>query len=383
MKSEWQSRTVSDLEAARILLVQDGKHGEYRPRRDEIVSDGTPHIRAADISDAGAVDFDGAQRINDIAFSRINKGVGAGGDVLLTHKGTVGRIGRAPSDAPRFLCSPQTTFWRSLDTQQLDQNFLFAYLRSPAFSLQLRARMHESDMAPYVSLTAQRSFSVLLPPIVEQRRIAYVASALDDKLDSNDRVSRLLEDAAATLFWARFVDFVGVEEFEESEIGRIPSDWVVERIGEVLDTVGGGTPSTKEPAYWDGGTHCWATPKDLSGHTSPVLLDTSRHVTDPGAARISSGLLPPGTVLLSSRAPIGYTAMTKVPVAINQGFIASRPSDRLPNEYVLFWMRQNLETIKNHAGGTTFAEISKRAFRPRVSGFSVVWVESSVELIAA
>jgi len=159
------------------------------------------------------------------------------------------------------------------------------------------------------------------------------------------------------------VDFVGVEEFEESEIGRIPSDWVVERIGEVLDTVGGGTPSTKEPAYWDGGTHCWATPKDLSGHTSPVLLDTSRHVTDPGAARISSGLLPPGTVLLSSRAPIGYTAMTKVPVAINQGFIASRPSDRLPNEYVLFWMRQNLETIKNHAGGTTFAEISKRAFR--------------------
>jgi len=77
--------------------------------------------------------------------------------------------------------------------------------------------MHESDMAPYVSLTAQRSFYVLLPPIAEQRRIAYVANALDDKIDSNRRLAKLLEDAAATLFRARFVDFVGVEYPDVSE----------------------------------------------------------------------------------------------------------------------------------------------------------------------
>ena len=164
MTSDWRMQTVSELEAERVLLVQDGNHGEYRPRREEIVPDGTPHIRAADISDAGVVDFDNAQRINNAALSRIHKGVGARGDVVLTHKGTVGRIGRVPADAPHFVCSPQTTFWRSLDYDQLDQTFLFAYLRSPLFAAQLRTRMHETDMAPYVSLTAQRSLSVLMPP---------------------------------------------------------------------------------------------------------------------------------------------------------------------------------------------------------------------------
>jgi type I restriction enzyme S subunit len=120
--------------------------------------------------------------------------------VVLTHKGTVGRVGRAPADAPHFVCSPQTTFWRSLDYDQLDQAFLFAYLRSPLFAAQLRTRMHETDMAPYVSLTAQRSLSVLMPPIGEQRRIASVLRALDDKIDSNRRLRALLKEVEAIHF---------------------------------------------------------------------------------------------------------------------------------------------------------------------------------------
>ena len=88
---------------------------------------------------------------------------------------------------------------------------------------------------------------------------------------------------------------------------------------------GGSTPSTKEPAFWEGGAHSWATPKDLSGLSNPVLLETERRITDAGLTQISSGLLPAGTVLLSSRAPIGYLAVAEVPVAINQGFIAMQP----------------------------------------------------------
>lgn len=75
-------------------------------------------------------------------------------------------------------------------------------------------------------------------------------------------------------------------------------------------------------------------------------------------------MLPKRTVLLSSRAPVGYTAMSFVDVAVNQGFIAIPPSDSVPGEYVMFWLRENMDRIKAHAGGTTFAEISKRAFRP-------------------
>jgi type I restriction enzyme, S subunit len=241
MTSNWQGLTVSQLEAAGIILVQDGNHGEYRPRREELVADGTPHVRAADIGDDGTIDFDRAQRINEAARERIKKGRGMPGDILLTHKGTVGRVARVPADAPGFVCSPQTTFWRSLDGDQLDQAFLFAYLRSPAFAVQLRERMHDSDMAPYVSLTAQRALTVVLPPIAEQRRIGSVVSALEDLAHSNRRTASRLEETAAALFRARFVDFVGVEEFRDSELGPIPEGWTVDGVYDVA-TVRYGAP---------------------------------------------------------------------------------------------------------------------------------------------
>ena len=92
---------------------------------------------------------------------------------------------------------------------------------------------------------------------------------------------------------------------------------------------GGGTPSTKVEEYW-GGTHCWLTPKDLSGVKDPILLSTDRKVTDKGLEKISSGLLPVGTILLSSRAPVGYLVISSVPTAINQGFIAMVCDGPLP-----------------------------------------------------
>lgn len=98
--------------------------------------------------------------------------------------------------------------------------------------------------------------------------------------------------------------------------------------------------------------------------TDPVLLDTERRITNEGLRQISSGLLPVGTVLLSSRAPIGYIAITEIPVAINQGFIAMICTKRLTNHYVRFWTHENTDEILSRAGGTTFAEISKSAFRP-------------------
>ena len=159
----------------------------------------------------------------------------------------------------------------------------------------------------------------------------------------------------ADLFPDRLVD---------SELGLIPEGWEISPVGEEVDVVGGTTPSTKESAYWNDGHHHWATPKDLSNLLVPVLLDTDRKITDAGVKKITSGLLPVGTVLLSSRAPIGYLAIAAVPTAINQGFIAMICEKRLPNLYVLFWCYETLDHIKGIAGGSTFAEINKKAFRP-------------------
>jgi len=142
-----------------------------------------------------------------------------------------------------------------------------------------------------------------------------------------------------------------------------PVGWVASTIGQEVVVVGGSTPSTKEPAFW-GGDIAWVTPKDLSSLSTPVLLSTERQITEAGLSQIGSGLLPIGTVLLSSRAPIGYVVITKIPVAVNQGFIAMICNKRLSEVFVWLWTHTNMETVHQNANGSTFQEISKANFRP-------------------
>ena len=199
----------------------------------------------------------------------------------------------------------------------------------------------------------------------------------------------LLEAMARALFKSWFVDFEPVrakmegrwrpgeslpslpadlydlfpDRLVDSELGEVPDRWDVKALGDVVEVVGGTTPSTKVIEYWQGGTHCWATPKDLSNLSTPVLLDTEGKITDAGLDKIGSGLLPPGTVLLSSRAPIGYLAVSEEPVAINQGFIGILPRENVSNLFMLYWCEAFHEEIVNRANGSTFLEISKGNFR--------------------
>lgn len=191
------------------------------------------------------------------------------------------------------------------------------------------------------------------PPIEEQRTIAHILGTLDDKIDLNRRINQTLEAMAQAIFKSWFVDFDPVkakiaaivqgqdplraamraisgktdaeldqmprehhdslaataalfpDEMEESDLGEIPKEWKVSTIGEMVEIAGGATPDTKNESYWNPPEHFWTSPKDLSGAQSPVLLATERKISTAGLSRIGSGLLPKGTLLMSSRAPIG------------------------------------------------------------------------------
>jgi type I restriction enzyme S subunit len=223
-----------------------------------------------------------------------------------------------------------------------------------------------------------------MPPLHEQRAIGRILGALDDKIELNRRMSISLDATARALFRSWFVDFEPVRAraagddlvlsstladvfptaFAESALGSIPKGWRAATIADLAEIAGGSTPRTKEPSFWEDGTHFWATPKDLSSLAAPVLLETERKVTELGLSQIGSGLLPPGTVLLSSRAPIGYLAVTEVPVAINQGFIAMLPRLGVSHLFLLYWAEWAQQEILSRANGSTFLEISKSSFRP-------------------
>lgn len=183
----------------------------------------------------------------------------------------------------------------------------------------------------------------------EQKSIASVLSCLDDKIDLLHRQNKTLESMAETLFRQWFI-----EEAQE--------DWPETTIGEVFTLNGGSTPSTKNDDFWDGDIS-WTSPRDLSGSESIFLMSTERKITSLGLKRISSGLLPVRTLLMSSRAPIGYLAITDIPVAINQGYIAIRESSHYHSEYMYLWCKLNMEIIKKSGNGSVFQEISKSSFR--------------------
>ncbi len=208
---------------------------------------------------------------------------------------------------------------------------------------------------PLLNQDILRNIPTFAPEPNVQRAIAHILGTLDDKIELNRRMNETLEAIAQAIFKSWFVD---------TTQDGLPEDWRESTIGKEVKVVGGSTPSTSNPEFWEGGKNCWATPKDLASLTTSVLLDTERRITDAGVQQISSGLLPIGTVLLSSRAPIGYLAVAEVPVAVNQGFIAMICDGSLTNHYIRLWTKQNIEIIKGRANGTTFLEISKSNFRP-------------------
>jgi type I restriction enzyme S subunit len=271
-----------------------------------------------------------------------------------------------------------------LDDQEADPLFYYYYLQSHHGRSAIRSIVEQGAGASGIRGSDLSTLEVFWLPLSKQRAIAHILGTLDDKIELNRRTGQTLEAMARALFRSWFVDFDPVrgkaesrdtglpqaladlfpDSFEDSELGKIPKGWEVEDVERVAPSVGGSTPSTRKPEFWDGGTIHWTTPKDLSSLSSPVLLDTARKITEAGLAKISSGLLPPGTLLLSSRAPVGYLAIAQVSVAVNQGYIAIPPGGRMNPLWMLFWAEANMERIKARAGGTTFQEISKRNFRP-------------------
>jgi type I restriction enzyme S subunit len=137
------------------------------------------------------------------------------------------------------------------------------------------------------------------------------------------------------------------------------SGWPVVRLDSCSDIVSGATPSTSDPSYWNGDI-CWATPKDLSEIDGAYISDTPRKITREGLASCSAEVLPPQSVLFSSRAPIGHVAVNTVPMATNQGFKSFVPHrDKLDAKFLYHWLRTNRSYLESLGNGATFKEVSK------------------------
>ena len=139
-------------------------------------------------------------------------------------------------------------------------------------------------------------------------------------------------------------------------------EWKEVTLGELGTIVGGATPSTKNPSYYDGNIP-WLTPKDLSVNSNMYILRGARNITEVGFKSCSCKMLPKGSVLFSSRAPIGYVAIAANDMCTNQGFKSVIPNEETDSEFLYYLLKYNKNYIASQGSGTTFAEVSGKTMK--------------------
>ena len=234
-----------------------------------------------------------------------------------------------------------------LKTDDFDQNYLYWLMRT--FSYQrFVANGATGATVKHTSPTKICQYKFTAPENKDrQRKIASILSAYDDLIDNNLKRIKLLEEKA----FMRYKVIVRSEKMNE---------YLIE---EVCDTLGGGTPATGDRRFWDEGEILWFSPTDLTKHNSIVLLDSDKKITELGLQKSSAKLVPPKTILMTSRASIGYFGLINKPASTNQGFINIIPFNENHRAYMLFDLKNRKEEIIGNANGSTFLEISKGKFR--------------------
>jgi type I restriction enzyme S subunit len=350
--SEWREYTVKELVDLKMLdKPLDGNHGGMHPKSSDYVTSGIPFIMANDLKD-GKVDYDCCNFITEKQAKTLKKGFAKPGDVLLTHKATMGRTAIVDDSYPYIVLTPQVTYYRVL--KGIDNKYLKYYFDSKDFQELLFNWAGTGSTRAYLGITEQLKLPIILPPLPEQKAIAATLSALDDMIELNNQINKTLEEMAQAIFKSWFVDFEPFKngEFEESELGLIPKGWRVGKLSDVGEIIGGGTPSKSKPEYYAEIGIPWITPKDLSINKNKYISRGEIDISELGLRESSARLMPKGTVLFSSRAPIGYIAIAKNAVTTNQGFKSVVPFENISSEYIYLLLKNSVNEIESRATGS-------------------------------
>ena len=355
-----------------ILEIQDGNHGERHPKSTDYVDDGIPFVMANSLTE-GIVDLKGASKIPEQLSDTLRIGFARTGDVLLTHKGTIGNTAVVGSidPYPYIMLTPQVTYYRTDSTKLLNRYLYYAF-RDPVFQRTMTSLAAQSTR-PYIGITAQRRLRIKVHPRDVQARIVSKITGYDELIENNRRRMQLLEQSARLLYkeWFVHLRFPGHEHVKV--VDGVPKGWERLPFEQVCDSIGGGTPSTAASEYWDGDI-TWVTPSDVTKSGSLYLLDAEKKITEAGLRNSSAKMLPPDAILMTSRASIGFFAIANRSVCTNQGFIAVVPKVEHSRSFLLFHLMSRVEEFRSRASGSTFKELSKGKFRE----LSVIWPGRSI-----
>lgn len=283
------------------------------------------------------------------------------GDIIVTHRGTLGQIVYVPSNSKydRYVIS-QSQFRFRCKPDLVDVQYLVYYFHTREGQYKILANASQVGVPALARATSTfRLIDIKLPSLADQRRIASILSSLDRKIELNNKINADLEEMAQAIFKNWFVDFEPFKDgkFVDSELGMIPEGWKVGRLDEIADVVGGSTPSKAKPEYYTQKGIAWLTPKDLSNHPAVYTSRGEIDITEEGYNSTSTKLMPKGTILFTSRAPIGYISIAQNDICTNQGFKSLVPK-KAGTCFLYCFLKYVTPEIENKSTGSTFKEAS-------------------------
>ena len=268
------------------------------------------------------------------------------GDIVITHRGTLGQIVCIPqtSKYDRYVIS-QSQF-RVRCNEKVLPEYLVYYFHTTIGQHKLLSNASQVGVPALArASTTFQKIEVEIPDIDAQRKVVSVLNILEEKISINNLINENLEQQAQAYFQELFVDNADLE-------------WTTGTISDLGTVVGGSTPSKAKPEYYTETGIAWITPKDLSINKSKFVFHGENDITELGLKNSSATIMPEGTVLFSSRAPIGYIAIAAGEVTTNQGFKSVVPKSEVGTPFVYFFLKNTLPVIEGMASGSTFKEVS-------------------------
>lgn len=321
------------------------KGGKRLPKGTSLITtpNNHPYIKVRDLNGRRTLELDNSfEFVDDETQKTISRYIVDNGDIVLSIVGTIGLVAIIGKSLDKANLTENCVKLTSLTG--IDRDFLYYFLKS-SFGQQEITRGTVGAVQAKLPIKNIQDIKIPLPDEFTQRKIAAILSSLDEKIEINQKINDNLERQVQAYFQELFVD-------------NADPAWTLGTISDLGTVVGGSTPSKSKPEYYTEDGIAWITPKDLSINKAKFISHGENDITELGLKNSSASIMPEGTVLFSSRAPIGYIAIASGEVTTNQGFKSVVPKPEIGTAYVYCFLKHTLPVIEGMASGSTFKEVS-------------------------
>lgn len=253
-----------------------------------------------------------------------------------------------------FMVSPAYDVFEIKDTSVLNPEYLMMWFSRKEFDRNA-CFYTDADVRGGLPWKSFCDMQLPIPHPDKQKEIVKEYNTIQNLINLNQQLIQKLEKTAQAIYREWFVEGIDKE--------NLPEGWRASKIGNEIETLGGGTPSTENEDYWKDGEIFWYSPTDITNNNSFFIFESSNRITNQGLNNSSAKLFPANCLMMTSRATVGKLAINTSEATTNQGFITMLPTKELNVFYLYCWLNTQIEEIINLASGSTFLEISKTDFR--------------------